>query len=650
MALTTYSKTRKYLESSNKSAERLAQNVGEILGPHANDTIYKSITEKEDISQIKHSGQEIFNDAYTAYEIKSEMRDLRKLNESIRIISYVAKNPAQNKYGAGKIQEAHNIFDLAREKAEKYVKPQYSVNHYISDPHLMINTYIDYLQAKYQKDKDVFEQARYDQNNASNYKLVNRFRSKDLINKMEMDAMKGIQGRLISEVASIKTMENKYPELKGVSDYALAYVNKFDLTNKKNIGNPVPKDKTSLMPPKDFWTTLNKVESGLKVTEGMKNDPSYLKAEGYSQFYSGDKMNALITTLLADPKTNHLTQELEDIATNFHKKGLKRKMVHMRIEYKEFMRNSSVRAVNQILTAAVKLGSKSGSWRGASKEKEYDYLVQKHADLFLQKDANGYSKFQKIAAETIAFDAAFKALRTITTFGTKNIAIDKIRAERQGIIKEMVNKASTGQIYNEFISGMESSKTTSAAPATMDQSAMSLLGYSKANELIDSTKTLNISSLSKAEQDEFENAKKKIEDAVTANKQPSAIDTFSVIKYGNKALLLQFENSLPSRSRASIKRALLGQLDGIDVTAKNAAEKLEKARASFLTSILFESSSTSITNAVKTALGPSEYKQVKKTLLDAYGNDFAGYTEANWSYVNDSLKKACSTMPGLAFI
>ena len=235
-------------------------------------------------------------------------------------------------------------------------------------------------------------------------------------------------------------------------------------------------------------------------------------------------------------------------------------------------------------------------------------------------------------------------------FGTKNITIDKIRAERQGIIKEMENKALTGQIYNEFISGIESSKTTSAAPATMDQSAMSMLGYSKANELIDSTKTLNISSLSKAEQDEFEKAKKRLEMAATANQQAGAEDIFSVIKYGNKALLLQFENLLPAKSRTSIKMALIKQFDGIDVSSKDAADQLEKARASVLTSMLFEGSNTSITNGVKKALGPAEYKKVKKALLAGYGNDFSGYNDANWSYANDSLKKACSTLQGITFV
>jgi hypothetical protein len=161
---------------------------------------------------------------------------------------------------------------------------------------------------------------------------------------------------------------------------------------------------------------------------------------------------------------------------------------------------------------------------------------------------------------------------------------------------------------------------------------------------------LSISSLSKAEQDEFEKARKKVEDAVAANQQVSAIDAFSVIKYGNKALLMQFDNLLPAKSRTSIKRALVNQFDGIDVSAKDAAEKLEKARASFLTSMLFEGSNTSITSAVKKAFGPAEYKKVKKTLLDAYGNDFAGYTDASWSYVNDSLKKACGSLQGVVFV
>jgi hypothetical protein len=66
--------------------------------------------------------------------------------------------------------------------------------------------------------------------------------------------------------------------------------------------------------------------------------------------------------------------------------------------------------------------------------------------------------------------------------------------------------------------------------------------------------------------------------------------------------------------------------------------------------MLFEGSNTSITSAVKKAFGPAEYKKVKKTLLDAYGNDFAGYTDASWSYVNDSLKKACGSLQGVVFV
>ncbi|MEM0202076.1 MAG: hypothetical protein QXR73_02775, partial [Candidatus Micrarchaeaceae archaeon] len=184
----------------------------------------------------------------------------------------------------------------------------------------------------------------------------------------------------------------------------------------------------------------------------------------------------------------------------------------------------------------------------------------------------------------------------------------------------------------------------------LDANSIYKMGYAKITDLLDSTKALNISSLSKAEQDEFEKARKKMEAASAANQQVDTIDAFSVIKYGNKALLLQFENMLPAKSHASIKRALVNQFDGIDVTSKDAAEKLEKARASFLISMLFEGSNTSINGSVKNAFGPSDYRKVKKTLLDAYGNDFAGYTDASWNYVNDSLKKACASLQGVIFV
>ena len=657
MPITIAAKSHKYYNKALINSANLAQTVEQVLKPHDNEPAYTALKMEEAAGQIKGLGQQVFGEAIDARGIKSETEKLRELYTAAEKISSINKNPSQKKYSATEINaakkeinDARDVLDIAKDTASKYVKPQYSARQYNNDPYLVINTYIDYLQAKYGKEKDVFEQARYDQKNAANYHLVDKDPSKDLINKMEADAMKEINNRLASKVGSIKTLENKYDEFKGVSDFLYTYIKGLNLTDSKGIGVPLSMDRTTAEAPKKFWSKVNEVESKLNVTEAMKKNPDYLKAEAYSQFFSGDQMNSMIAASLADPNSAELTRQLTDMASNYHVKGLKKKMVRMRKEYKEFLKDSDVQAVAEILKTAVKLGSTKNSWFGAAREKEYDALVKRNADLFLKKDSKGYTEFQKIAASIITYGAAFGALREMTTLGTKNVAADKLKKDRLEIVNKMKESALKGEIYNEYISELEFVKASAKAQPSMDQAVMTTMGYSKITDLLDNTKTLSISSLSKAEQDEFEKAKKRIEDAVAANQQVSAIDAFSVIKYGNKALLMQFDNLLPAKSRTSIKMALANQFDGIDVSAKDAAEKLEKARASFLTSVLFEGSNASVTKSLKNAFGSAEYKKVKKTLLDAYGNDFAGYTDASWSYVNDSLKKACGSLQSVTFV
>jgi hypothetical protein len=650
MPITIPAKSNKYYKKALKSSDTLVQTVDQVLKPHENEAAFVTIKTKDDVGQIKGLGQQIFGEVLNAQGIKSEMKRLRELHGAVEKISYVNKNPNQKKYSATEINDAHNVFDMSKERADNYVKPQYRASQYAGDPYLMINTYIDYLQSKYGKEKDVFEQARYDQKNASTYHLVDPDPTKDLINKMEMDAMKGINSRLAAEVANIKTIENKRTEFKDVSNSMYTYVNGLKLTDPKNIGKPLTMDKATAMAPKEFWSKVTQIESKINVTPAMLKDPQYLKAEAYSQFFSGNDMNSIIALNLADPSAAELTRQLTEMASNYHIKGLKKKMVKMRKEYKEFLKKAEVQAVKEILEKAVKLGSTKNSWLGASREKAYDDLVKSHSDLFLNKNSAGHSKFQIVAANLISYEAAFTALREMTTLGTKNVAADKLKQDRLHIVDDLKKKSLNGEIYNEFIGKLESAKPTATASNLIDQAVLTTMGYSQISDLLDNTKTLNISSLSKAEQDEYEKSRKKIEDAVATNQQVGAIDTFSVIKYGNKALLMQFDSLLPAKSRTSIKMALVKQFDGIDVSSKDAAEKLEKARASVLTSMLFEGSNTSITNAVKKAFGTAEYKKVKKTLLDAYGNDFSGYTDASWSYVNDSLKKACGSLQGITFV
>lgn len=649
MAITMAAKSGKYYRDAVKSNEKLEQTVKQILEPHKDESIYKTIKEKEDIAQIKALGQQVFGEVINARDIKSEMKNLRDLNAAVEKISYVNNKPKKSKYTAVEINEANKVFNLAKERAGKYVKAQYTASNYNNDPHLIINTYIDYLQAKYEKEKDIFELARYDQAKASSYRLVHKNPSKDLINKMETDSMKRINERLAFEVGNIKSIENKYAEFKGMSDPMYTYINGLHFADKKNTGVPLAMDRATAEAPKQFWKKMSEADSKIVVTEGMKTNPDYLKAEALSQFFSGDQMNALLSRDLAGANSK-LTNQLNEIASNYHIRGVKKKMVEMRKEYKAFMKSEDVKAIKEMLEKAVKLGGTKNSWFGASREKEYDSFVRSHADLFLKKDADGYTKFQTTAAWIMAYEAAFGTLREISTVGTKNVAKDQIKKERTDAVNELVQNVLNGKVYSEFIGSNGAQKPELKAQAYFDTSKMATLGYSKITDLLDSTKSLGISGLSKVEQDEFEKARKKIEDAAAANTQVDAIDAFSVIKYGNKAMLLQFENLLPSKSRASIKRSLIGQFDGIDVSSKDAAEKLEKARASFLTSVLFESQSSSVTGAVRKALGTLEYKKARRTILDAYGNDFTGYTDASWSYVNDVLKKACSSVQGMVFV
>ncbi|MEM0154491.1 MAG: hypothetical protein QW814_01500 [Methanothrix sp.] len=650
MPITIPAKTAKYDEKASITSEKLSKTVKEVLQPHENDSVYKSIKLVEAAGAVKANGQGVFSEVVTAKGIKSEMKALRDLNDAVEKISYVNKNPKQKKYSATEINDAHNVFDLLKERAEKYTKSQYTASQYANDPYLIINTYVDYLQVKYEKEKNVFEQARYDQANAKNYHLVDKDPSKDLINKMEMDSMKEINGRIAEYVGKIKSIENSHPEFKDESNLVYTYANDANIMDPKNIGKQFVISSAAAAASKQFWEKIKSVESTIKVTEAMKKDPQYLKAEAYSQFFSGEQMDSLIAKYLSDPNAL-LSNQLNEIVLNYHKKGVKKKIVEMRKEYKEFIASDDVRAVKEILDRAVKLGKTRNSWLGASREKDYDSFVSSNASLFLNKDSEGYSKFQKVAASIIAYEAAFGTLKTITSLGDKHVAFDKIKMDRLNLVKELTDKASKKELYSEYVTqnGIKTSAGITQAQL-LNQDSINKMGYAKITDLLDSTKTLDISSLSKAEQDEFEKARKKMEAASAANQQIEAADAFSIIKYGNKALLLQFENMLPAKSRMSIKRALVNQFDGIDVTSKDAAEKLEKARASLLTSMLFEGSNTSITGAIKNAFGPSEYRKVKKTLLDAYGNDFAGYTDASWSYVNDSLKKACASLQGITFI
>ena len=464
MPITIPGKSGKYYGKAFKSSEALSQTVDEVLKPHENEATFVAIKTKGDIGQIKELGQQIFNEALNARDIKAEMKMLRDIHgATVNTVSKVIKNPNKKKPSGPEVNNARDVIDIAKEKAAKYVESPYKAIQYNNDQRLVINTFINYLQAKYPECKDVFEQARYDQKNASAYNLVNRKTKKDLINKMEMDAMKVINGRLASELANIKAIENKHPELKDISNPMYTYVNGLKLTDPNNIGKPLSMDAATAMAPKQFWSKITQTESKLNVTPAMMKDPQYLKAEAYSQFFSGKDMNSIIALNLADPSSAELTRQLTEMASNYHKKGLKKKMVKMRKEYKEFMKKAEVQAVNEILKKAVKLGNTKNSWLGASREKAYDDLVKSHSDLFLNKNSAGHSKFQIVAANLISYEAAFTALREMTTLGTKNVAADKLKQDRLHIVDDLKKKSLNGEIYNEFIGKLESAKPTATA-------------------------------------------------------------------------------------------------------------------------------------------------------------------------------------------
>ncbi|MCL5102357.1 MAG: hypothetical protein M1544_03310 [Candidatus Marsarchaeota archaeon] len=654
---------RKTKDKANEDANKLSKVVGDSFGSFTSDQIKTMVF----AGDMENEFQALFKEAIAARDIKNDLSRLREFSKQVEVYSD-SKN-----HTADEVKEASIAINTFNEEAVKFIKENareeeykkfvYKAREWGRNPSLLYNTYMEYMKIKYDdgtgKLGKVFEKMEYSDANKSAYKLEDSDPSKDLIRKMESECMVILSARIANDISEMKNMENRNSTVSNLSKYAKEYADSLKLTDPSNIGKPLVIDKNAANSPKKFWEEMASIKLSLPLAEQIRKelenkkdymnatdlekrrmllenvdkklatDPEYLRARAYYDFMNDPAMNALIKDNI-----DAYTGRLQNIVNTYHKKGVKKEIVKIRKELKRSINGSAAaEAIMNIYTLGIKLGDMVNKRKGAEKEEEYNMIFSTNRDMFTKTDANGYTEFQKIAAKIIAYDELMSAFKEIVN-QPKGIAIEKKKADRMEIIKELSANANNGTIFTSYLAlkGLREAKQQEdqQSQGTFDFNTM---GYSSGADLVAALKKLDSSKLSDAEKTDFENSLKNLE----AGKY-SAADSINAIKYGNKALLLQNDNLLMGgKGRATARKQILGALDSVDPTAANAQEKLLAARADFLISVLLKGSNSSLTKEVNSKLG----KKAVKGLLDAYGKNFDGYKPDDWNNTNGLLKQAC---------
>ncbi|MCL5680340.1 MAG: hypothetical protein M1465_03315 [Candidatus Marsarchaeota archaeon] len=601
------------------------------------------IAQGTQLGYIETAFSKIINEAVNTRELKDELKKFRELDYAVNVVMNV------NKHTPAEVNEAHHIFNLRKEEVRKLIGQPYTESQYKAEPRLLMNMYIDYMEAKHQKEKKFFEELRFDQNNTAKYKITNKTNpSKDLINQIELKCTTDISNRIYSEwISNIKTLENRSKDLSGLTKLMVDYVDSLRLTSPSSVGKPLEINKLS-EPTKAFWRRIKELDKNIKAGPEMEKNPEYLKHLGFMQIMNVPEMSELIEKELNGP--DGLTEKLSKIADTFHKRGSKKEIVEFRKLLHAGMNSEDVRLFEDMLKASVKLGKKKNSIFGAALEARYDKLVQDHADFFTKKDADGYTKWQKIAAEIIASATAWQTLSNIVNLHSDGIAFEKVKSDRQKFVSELSDNASNGLIFNTYLHDRDMDELKPSKVKAEDfKRDIGILGYSDVADVLSSISLIPIQKLEQAERGDFEKSMRAIEAAKAASSQANLADAINVIKYGNKAQLLDYENLLPSKDRERTKKMLLNQFNAIGPD-ESYTENLAKARAALYIQMLLNGSNEDVTNAAKKALGAKAFREAKKKLLSDYMNDFEGYTVSEWNETNAILEKACEAQKDIVFI
>ena len=623
---------------------------------YVDDSKYKEIklqiNFEKDVGNMEKAAVNVSQETVGARDLKSKLQTLRDVADAVQVLTDVKNHTSQE------VNDAHNTINIAKEEASKLVKKSYSAKQYKTEPRLVINMYLDYIEATHPGEKSVLEQLRFDQNNNTQYNITNKDKSKDLINKVELESMNNIKNKISSKyISTIKSLEDKRPgEFNGLTKLVESYVDSLKLNDPASVGKPLVIDKPTAKPLIEFWGKIQNISKNAKFDPELEKNPEYLKYSAYAQFMEDKEMSALINEYMNGP--GGVADKLNEIVENWHKKGLKKLIINFRKELNKNMESDAFKALtgggkNGILGYGLKLGKKTNSRYGESLEKGYNQFIVDHANLFLKKDGDGYTEFQKTAARAIVNYYAAMKLSDIANVHSKGVHYEKSKGERLEILNKIKEEAKSGELFDRYLIEEKIRKPSNTKQTSANAVAdTSLLGYSNAAEILsNNVQSIPISKLSQPERDDFNKSWNNIEAAKASNAQMDAADLLNVIKYGNKALLLGYEDLLPSgKARAPTKKELLSQLNAVDPKAQDATEKLEKARTAILFQMLLNSSKTTVVSEVKNALGQKEFRELKKKLGEGYINDFDGFTPYEWEKVNKALKKASQSQQGILFL